>query len=122
MTTPQIFTTTFWQATIAQVVHAAAGGALTAWGIGAVGATDPATHVSVPWWGLFMGAVIGGLTALLLALSSNLVPGTGPATFLPEQTPAKVAARTPRRSRKPRKAPTTADLHKTAEKNPPAGG
>lgn len=112
MATPQIFTTTFWQATIAQIVHSAAGGALTAWGIGAVGANDAGAHASVPGWGVLMGAGIGGLTALLLALSSSLVPGTGPATFLPEQTPAKVAARTPRRRR--------ASKPKPADK-PPAG-
>lgn len=85
MTAPQLFTVTFWQTTIAQVVHSAAGGALTALTLSGVSAADPAAHVSVPWWGLLMGAAVGGASALLLALSSQAIPGSGPATFLPAQ-------------------------------------
>lgn len=121
MTTPQLFQVSFWQATIAQVVHSAAGGALAALAVGGVGAADPQSHVSVPWWGLFMGAVVGGLTALLLALSSSLVPGTGPASFLPAKQTQRTQSR-PRRRRatpKARKATTTADLKQPPPAEPP---
>lgn len=79
----ELFSADFWQRAVTQTVHSAAGGALTALSIGGVGAADPGTHVSVPWWGLLMGAVVGGLTAFLLALSSTAVPNTAPASFLP---------------------------------------
>lgn len=78
MARPEIFTVTFWQVTVAQVVHSAAGGALTALGIGGIGVVDPSTHFNVPGYGVLIGAGIGGLTALLLALAGKANPESPP--------------------------------------------
>lgn len=77
-----IYTITFWQATVAQVVHSAAGGALTALALKGVGSAEPDTLSNVPWWGLAVGAAVGGLSAFLLALSGKLNPSSPPAALV----------------------------------------
>jgi hypothetical protein len=89
MAKPELFTVTFWEVASAQIVHSAAGGALTALTLKGVGESEPGTLMNIPWWGLAVGAVTGGLTALLLALSGKVNPNSPPGALMnvPGQSP-----------------------------------
>lgn len=109
MATNELFTVTWWETAAAQVIHAAAGGALSvlgAHGLGLIG--------DVPWYGVLSAAGLSGLVALLLALAGKVNPDSGPATlFVPTPKAVKLAEQratkpapakaTPARARRPRK-------------------
>lgn len=80
-----IFSLAFWKFSAEQAVHGAAGAVVTALAAAGVGGDN------VPWYGVLTAAGIGGLTSLALSLSSQAVPGTLPASFIP--APAKSAAK-----------------------------
>jgi hypothetical protein len=99
MASSELFTVTFWQVTLTQVVHATAGAAAGALLTGVVHNIDGS--VSVPWWGVLLNAAIAGLSTLLLALAGQQLPSTGVASFLP----AGRAVRRPAPARKGRAYP-----------------
>lgn len=108
MTTPDYFTVSFWRNTLNHIIFGAATNAMNAWILGGIGSVDKDTHLSIPGWGVAAAALAGAVLAFLLSLLGQALPGTAPASFLPEKEPAKVARRT-RRAPRP-KAPTAADL------------
>lgn len=112
---PDLFTITFWQTTIARIVHYAAIGALGSWTIGTTPAAD------VPSWGVAMAAGVGALYALLTSFAAGYIPPSAArplAALYPamnQQLEVRVRRRTHGRGpqrRPPPVAPTTADLKK----------
>ncbi|CNH04049.1 Uncharacterised protein [Mycobacterium tuberculosis] len=80
MASSELFTADFWQRTITQAVHGAAGGA-----IGAQGAGEFKLLNSVPWYAVLSAAAIGALLSLLTSVGSVKVPGTVTASLLPQK-------------------------------------
>lgn len=95
MATQELFTVTWWETASAQVIHAAAGGA-----VGALASAGLGTIGDVPWYGVLSAAVLSGLTTLLLALAGKANPNSGPATAI---------------------VPTPQAVKRAAAVNPPAG-
>ncbi|OBS02506.1 hypothetical protein A9W98_14540 [Mycobacterium gordonae] len=90
MANSELFTLTFWQATIARMAHYAATFALAGWGLGAVGSTDTPAHLSVPSAGVAIAAGLGALYALLISVAgAKLTPGATPLGLL-FPTPSQV--------------------------------
>ena len=115
MTTPDYFTASFWRSTLNHIIFCVATGAANAWFLGGIGSVDADTHLSIPGWGVAVGAVSGATFGLLLSLLGQALPNTPPTSFVP----AKAAAK-PRPRKAPAKAPTTADLKKPVKKAPAA--
>lgn len=109
MTTPDYFSVSFWRNTLNHMIFGAATNAVNAWILGGIGSVDDDTHLSIPGWGVAAAALAGAILAFLLSLLGQALPGTAPASFVPE---AKVAGR-PR----PRKTPVTKS---TASRRAPA--
>lgn len=83
MANSEIFSLTFWQATIARMAHYAATFSLAAWGLGAIGSTEPPAHLSVPSAGVAIAAGLGALYALLISVAgAQLSPGATPLGLL----------------------------------------
>ncbi len=78
MTDP-LFTREFWLRTLTQAIHASAGAA-----VGILGSEGVRTLHSLPWEAVATSAVFGGLLSVLASLSSQAIPNTTPATFLPK--------------------------------------
>ncbi|MBI2702091.1 MAG: hypothetical protein HYX31_23725 [Mycobacterium sp.] len=83
MADSELFTLTFWQATIARMAHYAATFSLAAWGLGAIGSTEPPANLSVPSTGVAIAAGLGALYALLISVAgAKLTPGATPLGLL----------------------------------------
>lgn len=74
-----IWTGEFWERAFSQSLHAAAGAA-----IGPLASLELTTLHSVPWQAVATSAMVGGIVSLLASLSSQGVPGTQPASFIPK--------------------------------------
>lgn len=116
MTTPDYFTVSFWRNTLNHIIFGAATNAVNAWILGGIGSVDNDAHLSIPGWGVAAAALAGAILAFLLSLLGQALPGTAPASFVPE---AKAAGR-PRPRKAPAKATTTAVPRKASAKKPPA--
>lgn len=79
-----IWTAEFWERTFSQSVHAAAGAA-----IGPLASLEISTLHSLPWESIATSALAGAAISLLASLSSQGVPGSAPATFLPKHLTEK---------------------------------
>jgi hypothetical protein len=114
-----LFTITFWQATAARMVNYAAACALSAWGLGATGSAAGG-GLSIPGWGVAVGAGNGALLGLLIALAgSQLSAQTAGklAATLPapgDVVEVRSAPAKPRPKRAPRKMPSAAAAHPEA--------
>lgn len=115
MTTPDYFSISFWRTTLNHIIFGAATNAINAWVLGGIGSVDQDTHLSIPGWGVAAAALAGGVLAFLLSLLGQALPGTAPASFVPE---VKTSGRRPRKA--PAKATTAAAPHRAAAKKPPA--
>ncbi|MGV0041998.1 hypothetical protein [Mycobacterium colombiense] len=104
MTSPDYFTATFWRNTLNHMIFGAATNAINAWVLGGIGSVDQDTHLSIPGWGVAAAALAGGILAFLLSLLGQALPGTPPASFVPEK--AKTPARRRPARRPSAKTPT----------------
>lgn len=121
MTTPDYFTVSFWRNTLNHIIFGAATNAMNAWILGGIGAVDKDTHLSIPGWGVAAAALAGAVLAFLLSLLGQALPGTAPASFVPQVE--AVGRRRPAR-KIPAKAPTAVSdkpaAKKTSAKQPRA--
>ncbi|MDM3894732.1 hypothetical protein [Mycobacterium intracellulare] len=131
MIKPEVFTFTFWQTTAARAAHYSATFALSAWGLGAIGSADASSHLSIPSWGVAIGAGLGALYAVLLAVVGAQIPAAAAsaAALFPkpgqevqvqvvERPDAPQADTTGRAD--PGPAPTAADLKAKPRRRPAA--
>lgn len=77
MTEP-LFTRDFWVRTFTQAIHASAGAA-----VGILGSEGVQTLHSLPWQAVATSAVFGAVLSVLASLSSQAVPNSPPASFVP---------------------------------------
>ncbi|MGV7585216.1 holin [Mycobacterium kansasii] len=80
MASTELLTLDFWQRAITQALHSAAAAALTP-----LANRELDLIGSVPWYSVGSAAVIGALMSLLLSVASARVPGTLPASFIPDR-------------------------------------
>ncbi|WP_136246030.1 hypothetical protein [Mycobacterium intracellulare] len=121
MTTPDYFSALFWRSTLNHIIFGAATNAVNAWILGGIGSVDTDTHLSIPGWGVAAAALAGAILAFLLSLLGQALPGTAPASFVPQVE--AVGRRRPAR-KIPAKAPTAVSdkpaAKKTSAKQPRA--
>lgn len=73
-----LFTKEFWSRLITQAVHSGAAGALSI-----VTTTEFSLINGASWMALCIGGMTGVITSILMSLSSQGIPGTQEASFLP---------------------------------------
>jgi hypothetical protein len=76
-----LFTGDFWMRSSSQAIHAAAGAA-----IGPLASLEISTLKSLPWQAIATSALVGALVSLFASLSSQGIPGSAPASFLPDKS------------------------------------
>lgn len=88
MATTELLTADFWQRTLTQAAHAAAGAALPLLvGGGFKLLTD------VPWYAVLSAAALCAIVSVLASIVSVKAPGTEPASFIPTKLVDRLATR-----------------------------
>lgn len=82
MTRDPLFTGEFWMRSATQMIHAAAGAA-----VGPLALKEIHNLRCLPFDDLLTSATVGALVSLLASISSQGVPGTATATFMPKTQP-----------------------------------